>query len=252
MKHSLRIITPILILILSACNSTSTPAPTPALPPASVTAPASTPTLLPVTITPSVTRAPVESPTPTLALQPVYVSARDQPVNCRFGPGIVFEVVGGLTARQTAQAAGKSADNLWWYIQDPNNPGGTCWVFSAAVDLQGQTDSLPVVAAPFVTVNRLEVSVEPPRVSVTCNAFPQFVLITGQITANGPTFATWHWELSTGEVSVDTQIIFEQAGTQSVQKSLIIAGPNDYWVELHVTAPNTMTQRARFVANCTP
>lgn len=251
MNRSTRIVTPILILILQACNSTSTPALTPTLFPASVTAPALTLTPLPVTSTPSVTSAPVVSPTPTLALQPVYVSARDQPVNCRFGPGIVFEVVSGLTARQTAQAIGKSFDNLWWYVADPNIPGGTCWVFSAAVDLQGQTDSLPVAGAPAVTVDKLEVSVEPARISVACNAFPQFVLITGQITANGPTLAAWHWELSTGEVSADTQMVFEQAGTQSVQKSLVVASPNDYWVELHVTAPNTTFQRAIFVANCT-
>jgi len=251
MKRHAWIITPIFLVILQACI----PAPTQPVTPTSTPAPVATqiPTSTPpATLTPSPTLAPTATLTLTPVLLPVYASTRDQPVNCRFGPGIVFEVVDGLQPRQTAQVTGRTIDNMWWYVQDPNNPGGTCWVFSAAVDMTGDTGLLPVVGAPPVTVDKLEVSVDPPRISVACTAFPQYFLFTGNITANGPTVVKWHWELSTGEVTSDETLIFEQAGTQTVQKSFVVYNPNDYWTQIHITGPNEMVQQANFVANCSP
>ncbi len=213
--------------------STPTSAPTPAL----VSIPSSTPTL---------------SPTRTPRPPTVYATARDFPVNCRFGPGTFYAVVDNLTPFQRAQVAGRDIKSAWWYLHNPNFPDQFCWVAASATDLDGETESLPVVDPPYVTVSKLEVRAEPPRITVGCEAFPQYVLIVGEITTDGPTLVEWRWETSAGEVTREEPRVFTEAATQTVQKSLVIYGPNNYWAQLHILTPNDVVMQVQFVANCIP
>ena len=200
-----------------------------------------------VTPTPLPTELPTRTPHPRI----LYAMARDQPVNCRFGPGTIYEIVDELGPFQSAQIAGKDNTGMWWYVHNPNNPGAMCWASASATDFEGDTESLPVVAPPFVTVDRLEVRAEPPRITVGCDAFPQYILLIAEITTNGPALVTWRWEMSTGDVTQADTLIFEKAKTQVVQKSVIVYSPNDYWGQLHVNAPNEMITQVKFIANCT-
>jgi len=195
---------------------------------------------------------PSQPPTRTPRPQNVYALARGLPVNCRFGPGTIYEIVDGLEPFQSALVAGKDYTGLWWYLHNPNNPGAMCWASASATDLEGEAESLPVVDPPYVTVNRRKVRAEPARVTVECDAFPQYVLLVAEITTNGPTLVNLRWEMSTGEVTEAEPLIFEEADTQVVQKSFVVYGPNDYWGQLHVNAPNEKITQVKFIANCTP
>jgi hypothetical protein len=189
-------------------------------------------------------------PAPTQAV--IKVSARDQPVNCRFGPGIVFEIMDGVKPNQTAQAIGRTSDGLWLYIQDPGNPGGFCWVAASAVAASKSVDVLPVVNAAEVTVTNLNVRVEPAKIVISCTAFPQVFGFVADITTNGPTVVAWRWEVSTGDVAPEQALTFESAGTKTVREFYRVYSANDYKVKLHVLGPNEISGEASFFAVCTP
>lgn len=214
-----------------------------------------TPTPVPVPSSTQVippTPLPTELPTLTPRPQNAYAMARELPANCRFGPGIIYEIVDGLQPFQSALVVGKDYTGLWWYLHNPNNPGAMCWASASATDFEGDAESLPVVDPPYVTVNRLKVRAEPPRVTVQCDAYPQYVLLVAEITTNGPTLVNWRWEMSTGEVTDAVTLIFEEADTQVVQKSVVVYSPNDYWGQMHINAPNEKITQVKFIANCTP
>ena len=98
----------------------------------------------------------------------------------------------------------------------------------------------------------LVVRVEPERITVGCDKFPQFALFVAEVTTNGPTLVNWRWELSTGEVTDAAQLLFDQAETKTLQKGIVVQSPNDYWGRLHINAPNEIVEQAILVANCTP
>lgn len=200
--------------------------------------------------TPTITPAPTATRTPRPAQ--VAAAAGKQPVNCRFGPGIIYQVISSLDEFQTTRADGRDLNGRWLYVHDPLNPGGFCWVSVSAVDVKGEADSLPVLDPPRVSVIKVDVHVEPERVTVNCNNFPQFVLFVADVTTNGPGVVNWRWEISSGEVTEPQIMTFEEAGTQTLTKSFVIPSPNDYWVRLHVNAPNDISDETNFVANCTP
>jgi hypothetical protein len=230
----------VLMIMLAACN----------LPVSATPTPTSTSTTTPdATATSTSTPSPTVAPSPTQVV--IAVRAKDQPVNCRFGPGLVFEVVGRVKSNQSTQAVGRTSDSLWLNVQDPGNPGGVCWVAASAIETEGEVATLSVVNGPLVTVTNLTVQVEPAKITVACSAFPLVFGFVGEITSNGPAVVTWRWEIKTGNGPEQT-LIFESAGTKTVQEFYRVNGANDYNVKLHVLGPNEMIAEANFFAICTP
>lgn len=193
-------------------------------------------------------------PVPTLTPQPerVYATARELPVNCRFGPGTIYAVISRVEAGQSVRAYGRDHTGGWLQIHDPLNPGGVCWLSTVPVEVEGDSTGLPVLDPPQVIVSKLEARVEPERVTVACDNYPQYALFIAEITTNGPALVNWRWELSTGEVTEPQVMLFDQADTRTVQKSIVIMTPNDYWGRLHINAPNEIAETVNLVANCTP
>jgi hypothetical protein len=222
----------VLMFVFAACNLPASATPTSKVIATSTVMP-------PPTITPS--------PTQTV----IIVRAKDQPVNCRFGPGLVFEIEDILKPNQSTWAIGRTSDSSWLNIQDPGNPGGVCWVTASNVEVEGKADSLSVAAALPVTVTNLTVRVEPPQITVSCSAFPQVFGFVGEITTNGPVVVTWRWEANTGN-GPDQTLTFVGADTKTVQEFYRVNGANDYNVKLHVLGPNEMSAEADFFAVCTP
>ncbi len=68
--------------------------------------------------------------------------------NCRQGPNTVYLVIGYLNAGQSAPAVGRTSDNSWWEIQNPNGNGSLCWVWGGSTQVQGDINSLAAVAPP--------------------------------------------------------------------------------------------------------
>src|SRR5574340_278692 len=83
---------------------------------------------IPIAIAPSLRAA-----TNTPAARPVYATGREQPVNCRFGPGTIYAVISRLEPGQSSRVEGRDYTGAWMYVHDPLNPGGFCWVSTIPV-----------------------------------------------------------------------------------------------------------------------
>lgn len=196
------------------------------------------------------TPAPTFTPSPTPARAEVRVT--EEAVNCRFGPGTVYELVNELRRGQSARAVGRNQTFSWWYIRDPGNPNGFCWVSANVTEIQGDTEKLPIQPAPFVTVTKAALRGEPARIVVACDQFPQTIFLEAEITANGPTFVTWKWEASTGVSSQEAVMVFERAGTRVINDYYQVGAPNEYWIKLHILAPNQITREVKIPVTCAP
>lgn len=209
--------------------------------------PTSTPTLLP-------TSTATDAPPPTLAstATPVQLSLQvtDELVNCRFGPGIVYVLVNELSEGQFARVLGRNDASTWWYIRDPGNPNGFCWISANVTEVNGDADALPVIHPAGTSVTGISLTVEPNRKVVGCTQFPQTFFFEAQITANGPALVNWQWEASTGVTSDLRTLIFDEAGTKVINEYYQVGAPNDYWVKLHILSPNLLIEQANFRVSC--
>lgn len=238
---------------VSSCNmptsqTTETPAsaPTPVLdtPTSSISTP------LPVLNTGEEIELPTITPTSTPSA--ILASAKDQPVNCRFGPGTSYAVIGFLVVGVRAEMIGRNEDSSWWYVRNPTDPSTSCWLSTEFVETTGNVEALPVVNSPVIMVTNVYVRVDPPVINVACDALPQVVTINVEITASGPSTVTWHWESSAGVVSPDKTVLFEAGDTKWVQDYYQVDKISDYIVTAQTTLPNIMTGQASFKVVCTP
>ncbi len=253
----LRLWVMIVVIILGglSCNlptSKTAGTPTSADPAALDTPISSTPAS---TLTPVATELTLELPTATLTSTPsvLLASPKEQPVNCRFGPGTSYAVTGALILGRQAEIIGRNADSTWWYVRNPSDPSTSCWLSADFAQTVGDVESLPVVNPPEIMVTGVQVRIDPPVMYlVACDAFPQFVLISADITASGPSTVTWHWESSAGVVSPDKQVVFVVGDTKTVQDYYQVTAVNDYRIQVQTSLPNIMTGQASFKVVCTP
>jgi uncharacterized protein YraI len=224
------------LIVLAGCSGANTPAPLPPPETATATQAPPTPTVIP--------------PTPTPVEFPIQVTA--ELANCRFGPNTVYLSMNEIKQGRTLTAVGRNETSTWLQVNDPINPGGTCWVSSEVTEAASDISLLAVAPAPFVTITKADLRVEPNRISVACTDFPQTVFFEAAITANGPTLFTWQWEASTGAISDVGTLIFEEAGTQVINEFYQINSPNDYWVKLKILTPNVMEEQVTFPVSCYP
>ena len=254
MRNHLWMAVVLLNLGLSSCNlprpqpteiSPSTPVPVLDTPTSSIS------TITPVT---TATLLSLEFPTATETSTPsvFLASAKDQPVNCRFGPGTSYAVIGALVVGRQAEIIGRNEDSSWWNVRNPSDPSTSCWLSAEFVDTVGNVQSLPVVNAPVIMVTNVQVLVDPPVMNVACDALPQVVNITVRITASGPSTVVWHWQLSNGVVSPDKNVLFVVGDTKTVQDYYQVTAVNDYIIQAQTTLPNIMTGQASFKVVCTP
>ncbi|WP_420627940.1 SH3 domain-containing protein [Candidatus Leptofilum sp.] len=93
------------------------------------------------------------APTPVGGFLPTAVPCGSSPTiqtldatNVRSGPGLEYEVIGGLVFLEVRNIVGRAATAEWWLIQFNNGDLG--WVADAVVTVQGYTDIVPIVEAP--------------------------------------------------------------------------------------------------------
>lgn len=226
----------IISILLAACSFT---VPEPTITPT----PASTATFS-FTSTPAVTS--------TATLVNVTLTVKDALINCRYGPGIGYALINEIEQGVTARVIGRDESSTWWYIRDPGNPNGLCWVSATVTESQGPVDQLPVVQSPVPMVTNVSLRVEPTHIVVACDQFPQTVFFEAEITVDGPTYMTWRWEVSTGVSSNDGLLVFEESGTKVLNEYYQIAAPNEYWIQLHILTPNESVTQVTFPVSCTP
>ncbi len=252
MKNQLWIAFAVFGIYLISCNvqaneTAATPLSTPM--PATPTSIFITPTLVPIE---TLLARDTPTPVPTSTSSLILASPRDQPVNCRFGPGISYAVVGALNLGRQAEVIGRNEDSSWWYVRNPSDPSTVCWLSAEFVNSTGNVGSLPVVGPPEIGVTNVRVTVDPPAINIACGAFPQSFIATAQITANGPAIVTWRWETSTGEDIKEETLLFESEGTKTAQHYYLARSAADYWIRAHVLLPNDISGGANFKVTCTP
>lgn len=254
MKNLLWIVVVIFAFAFSSCNlpgdqTTETPPP-----PTQPTLDAPTPDISTPTPIPIETLLTLDPPTitPTSTPSTILASPKDQPVNCRFGPGTSYAVAGALNPGRQAEIIGRNLDSSWWYVRNPSNPATSCWLAASVTDTVGNVESLPVVNPPEIVVTGIAVSVDPPAMHVACDAFPQVVIVSAQITTSGPSIVTWRWESSTGSVSSEKNLLFEEGGARMVQEYYQVDSANDYSIQIRTLLPNVRIGQANFKVTCEP
>jgi len=252
MKFKSMMSTLILMLVLQACNlpsnapitETPTNVPSP-IPSATQPLPTDTPTQTPL---PTDTPLPTFTSTPTIPI----VFPKDVSVNCRYGPGIDWVVLSGLTVGQTAQIIGKSPDFNWWYVIDPLNGSRNCWVAAGVVNTAGNLLPIPIVETPKATVINLKVKIDPATISVGgCVGPIPASKITGTIETNGPATVKWYFETQQGGAMSAQMTEFETFGSKEVTAEYtpsLTAGT--YWVRLVVTSPNSIQAETTYKIEC--
>ena len=124
-------------------------------PAASQTAAAATPTAaqdLAAASTPAPTDQPTGQPTEPPTAAPAQGSPAAQvsvslATNCRTGPSLAYPLVFTLQPGQSAQIKGRSSDDGYWYIVNPDQSSQACWLVAEYATVQGNVASLPVVTA---------------------------------------------------------------------------------------------------------
>jgi hypothetical protein len=118
--------------------------------------------------------------------------------------------------------------------------------------IQGDADELPVVNPPVVTITKISLRIEPERIVVACNQFPQIIFFEAEISANGPALAAWRLESSTGYTSAEHILVFEESGMQLANGYYQVPVAGDYWIKIHILKPNDVIEQLNFPANCAP
>jgi hypothetical protein len=104
---------------------------------------------------PSQTLTSIFTPSATLSPTPVFTATSviplisvTVPTNCRIGPGKVYDRVGALLVGEVAEVVGRDLNGNYWYIRNPNNSNGYCWLWGEYATLTGNFAALPVFTPP--------------------------------------------------------------------------------------------------------
>jgi hypothetical protein len=134
---------------------------------AQATLQAAIPTAAPATDTPSPsdtpapTQTPPPTPTETLAADAVATSTPTPSVsgtmarittntNCRTGPSTSFPIVFTATKDSTVKVIFNSTSSEYVVVENPTNPGQTCWLWTKYVEFSGNLAGLPVATMPVL------------------------------------------------------------------------------------------------------
>jgi hypothetical protein len=241
-----------IILTTSACNLPSnvpvTETPTVIVLPSNTSPP---PTDLPTQIP-----LPTDTPPPTLTSTPSVPTAfaKDVGVNCRFGPSVAWLAVSSLGVGQSSQIVGKNSDGSWWYIVDPFNSSGKCWVATSVTTTGGNLASVPVVETPQASVIKGTVFVDPRTISTDdCDDDIKPLKITGTIETNGPTTVKWYFKTQQGGDMSNQTTKFDAFGVKEFSVEYPLSSPltpGTYWVRLVIIDPNSTQAEATYKIEC--
>lgn len=145
-KLVLSVMALVVVFSLAACSSTSTTAT------ADVPGGMGTPPAMPLVTTeaPTETAAPTAEPTvaptvePTATLEPVALTIISAQY-CLASPDSTAIGVGHFDTGETITALGRDASFDYYYIENPDIPGGYCWIWDNYVLVNGNYSLLPII-----------------------------------------------------------------------------------------------------------
>ena len=240
------------VLVVTSCNLPGNETSATSLPTLELDTPTSsfdTPSPIPIE---TLLALPTSTFAPTATSDVARVFPKTEAVNCRYGPSVAYSVVGGLDLGRQAEMVGKSADLQWWYVKNPSNPSTKCWLAASVTETIGNVEALPVVDAPLAIVTRVDVTVAPSLLNMSCNAFPNYVTATATIFTNGPSNVLWRWESSDGESFEKPPLLYLEGSSQDVLLYYRVNRADNYWLDVHILSPNDTSGRAYFKVTCVP
>jgi hypothetical protein len=98
-----------------------------------------------VTLTPTITLTPTPIFTATPSVPQISVSV---PTNCRVGPGKAYDRVGALLVGEVTEIYGRDLAGNYWYVRNPDNSGGFCWLWGEYATFGGNISVLPIFTPP--------------------------------------------------------------------------------------------------------
>ena len=114
-----------------------------------------TPLISPSPLPTSTPEVPTATPSPTLSPTPIFTATPLVPLisvsvatNCRTGPGKVYDRVGGLQVGEIAEVVGRNETGNYWYIRNPSQSNGFCWLWGEYATVTGNFAALPVFTPP--------------------------------------------------------------------------------------------------------
>jgi hypothetical protein len=117
----------------------------PIIPITGLGSPTNTFTPEPPTLTPTATLSPTPIFTPTPVIPQITVSVA---TNCRVGPGKIYDRVGALLVGEVAEVFGMNPTGDYWYIRNPDQVNGYCWLWGEYASLVGNLSALPIYTPP--------------------------------------------------------------------------------------------------------
>ena len=162
---------------------------------------------------PSLTAAPVDTTTPTSRPTETITSAPENAqvgvsgdTFCRYGPGEVYQALGILNTNQQSEIIARDPTGAYWYIENPDMPGGECWIWGKYATPEGPTEQLPVFTPPPTPT---------PSPAITAS----FTYVCG----------SWYFDFqvkNTGEIPLESyQLTLKDAQTGVVETTLVNSWP---------------------------
>lgn len=115
------------------------------------------------TATPQFTATPENTATPSVPQVSVTTNT-----NCRTGPGVVYDLLGGLNIGQFAEVVGKNSSTGYWIIKLPGS-STICWLFPQHATVSGNTANLPEYPVPPTPTPSLPAAPKNFKVDKTCD-----------------------------------------------------------------------------------
>lgn len=96
----------------------------------------------PTTLLPTETMEPTIAPTAKAQSAVIRVSVN---TNCRSGPDRSYDFLGVLSVGEVAEIRAKSSVDSYWYIVNPDDPEGFCWLWDEYATIEGDANGLPLI-----------------------------------------------------------------------------------------------------------
>jgi hypothetical protein len=95
------------------------------------------------TFTPSPTLT--QTPTAVFTLTPIYAMVSvSVATNCRSGPGTTYDIVGYFLVGESTRVYGRDPKSLYWFIRNPDDHYGFCWISGKYASLSGNLSVVPI------------------------------------------------------------------------------------------------------------
>jgi hypothetical protein len=142
------------------------------------------------------TNTPLAPPTLTSTALPTFTMTPSKPMltvsqntYCRTGPGSEYDLVTTVVVGDQVEVVAKDPYSSSWYIRNPDNPYGYCWVWGQYATVTGNTDIIPIFTPPptppptFTPTPTADFSVAYKALSTCVQFYVKFSIVnTGSVT----------------------------------------------------------------------